>query len=75
MGTTADKLNKLLATKVGIKSAIIEKGQAVYDSDTFASYENKIRAIKATATDDGAGNVIIAIPGANVTGDGDVTIV
>jgi len=48
MGTTADKLNKLLATKAGIKAAIIEKGQPVSDSDTFASYEGKIRAIRTS---------------------------
>lgn len=45
MGTTADKLNKVLSTKADIKSAIIEKGVAVSDSDTFASYGNKIRSI------------------------------
>lgn len=47
MGTTADKLNKVLSTKADIKSAIIEKGVAVSDSDTFASYGNKIRSIKS----------------------------
>lgn len=45
MGTTADKLNKVLSTKADIKSAIIEKGVAVSDSDTFASYGDKIRSI------------------------------
>ena len=47
MGTTADKLNKVLSTKADIKSAIIEKGVAVLDSDTFASYGDKIRSIKS----------------------------
>ena len=47
MGTTADELNKVLSTKADIKSAIIEKGVAVSDSDTFASYGNKIRSIKS----------------------------
>ena len=47
MGTTADKLNKVLSTKADIKSAIIEKGVAVSDSDTFASYGDKIRSIKS----------------------------
>lgn len=47
MGTTADKLNKVLSTKADIKSAIIEKGVAVSDSDTFASYGAKIRSIKS----------------------------
>lgn len=46
MGTIVDKLNKLLATKADIKAAIIEKGQTVLDSDIFANYGDKIRAIK-----------------------------
>ena len=50
MGTTADKLNKVLSTKADIKSAIIEKGVAVSDSDTFASYGDKIRNIKSGST-------------------------
>lgn len=50
MGTTADKLNKVLSTKADIKSAIIEKGVAVSDSDTFASYGDKIRSIKSGST-------------------------
>ena len=33
---TADKLNKLLQTKQDIKQAIINKGVAVADTDTFA---------------------------------------
>ena len=44
-GTSADKLNKLKQTKAAIKAAIQEKGQAVSDDDTFASYADKIRAI------------------------------
>ena len=66
MGTTADKLNRLLETKAAIKTAIIGKGQSVSDTDTFASYADKIEAISVTATDDGAGNVTITIPGGNV---------
>ena len=50
MGTVADKLNKVLSTKADIKSAIIEKGVAVSDSDTFASYGDKIRNIKSGST-------------------------
>lgn len=49
MGTVADKLNKLLSTKADIGAAITEKGQTVADSDTFASYAEKIRAIKTRA--------------------------
>lgn len=46
MGTIAEKLQKLLATKDAIKTAIISKGQPVADSDTFASYADKIAAIQ-----------------------------
>lgn len=49
MGTVADKLSKLLSTKADIRAAITEKGQAVADSDTFASYADKIRAIETSA--------------------------
>lgn len=45
MGTTIDKLNKVLETKNNIKSAIINKGIEVNDSDTFASYAEKIGEI------------------------------
>lgn len=50
MGTLAEKLQKLATTKAAIKAAIIGKGQTVADSDTFASYADKIRAIQ-TGTD------------------------
>ena len=66
MGTIEDKLNKLLDTKAAIKTALIGKGQSISDSDTFASYADKIGAISVTATDDGEGNVTITIPGGNV---------
>ena len=45
MGTTADKLNKLLQTKAAIKAALIEKGQK--PSDVFSTYAGNIIAIKA----------------------------
>ena len=45
MGTITDKLNKLTETKSAIKTAIVNKGVAVSDSDTFASYANKIASI------------------------------
>ena len=45
MGTITDKLNKLAETKSAIKTAIVNKGVAVSDSDTFASYANKISSI------------------------------
>ena len=45
MGTITDKLNKLAETKSAIKTAIVNKGVAVSDSDTFASYASKIASI------------------------------
>ena len=45
MGTITDKLNKLAETKSAIKTAIVNKGVAVSDTDTFASYASKIDAI------------------------------
>ena len=45
MGTTAEKLSKLLDTKAAIKAALVEKGQSVSSTDTFASYPDKINAI------------------------------
>lgn len=46
MGTTAQKLNKVLQTKNAIKEALIEKGVEVSASDTFASYPEKILEIQ-----------------------------
>lgn len=43
MGTTAEKLQKVLNTKNDIKAAIRETGTTVLDDDTFASYPDKIR--------------------------------
>ena len=47
MGTTSEKLQKILTTKENIKQAIINKGVNVSDSDTFASYASKISQIEA----------------------------
>lgn len=44
-GTIADKLNLLISTKASIKQAIINKGASISDSDTFASYAEKIDAL------------------------------
>lgn len=44
MGTTADKLNRVLATKNDLKAALIEKGQD--PGDVFSQYPAKVRAIK-----------------------------
>lgn len=45
MGTTADKLNKLVDTKAAIKSAIESKGQTV-GNIPFSQYPDKIKAIE-----------------------------
>ena len=77
MGTTAEKLSKLLDTKAAIKAALVEKGQSVSNSDTFASYPDKIRAIPSelTASDDGNGNVTITMAGVTVTAsNGNVSV-
>ena len=50
MGTITDKLNKLAETKSAIKTAIVNKGVAVSDSDTFASYVDKIASISGGGT-------------------------
>ena len=52
---TADKLKKVLDTKLAIKQAIIEKGVAVSDTDTFASYPEKIRVIPTGGGGSGGG--------------------
>lgn len=49
MGTVADKLNKVQDTKDGLKAKLIAKGQPVSDSDTFASYIDKLGAIPTPA--------------------------
>lgn len=47
MGTVVDQLNHLNETKDLIKNAIITKGVAVADEDTFRSYHEKILAISS----------------------------
>ena len=49
MGTTTDKLNKLVETKDAIKNALIAKGQSVSDYDTFDSYASKLGNILTPA--------------------------
>lgn len=55
MSTINDKLNKLIDTKSAIKDALIAKGQTVSDTDTFASYADKI------------GNILTPVDGSIVT--------
>ena len=50
MGTTADKLNKLIETKNNIKQAIINKGVSVSDVDSFSLYPEKINQISTSST-------------------------
>ena len=47
MGTTADKLNKVLETKEAIRTAINNKGGALTETDTFASYATAIDNIQS----------------------------
>lgn len=46
MSTIADKLEYLNETKQAIKTAIVEKGVEVADTDTFRSYADKIAEIQ-----------------------------
>lgn len=45
MGTTADKLNKILETKEAIRTAINNKGGTLTTTDTFASYPSAIDSL------------------------------
>jgi hypothetical protein len=49
------KLNYLSETKSLIKAALIEKGQAVSDTDTFRSYADKVLAIETGGGSGGGG--------------------
>ena len=46
MGTTADKLQKVLTSKESIRQAIINKGVNVSPTDTFSTYASKISEIQ-----------------------------
>ena len=45
MGTTVDKLNKILETKEAIRTAINNKGGTLTETDTFASYPTAIDSL------------------------------
>lgn len=49
--TISDKLTYLEGTKSAIKDAIVAKGVAVSDSDTFRSYADKIGQISGGGGD------------------------
>ena len=53
MGTTAQKLNKILETKEAIRTAINNKGGALTTTDTFASYPSAIDSLPS-----GGGNTL-----------------
>ena len=46
MGTTVEKLNKVLETKEAIRTAINNKGGTLTESDTFSSYSTAIDNIQ-----------------------------
>lgn len=56
MGTITEKFAYLKETKALIKSALIEKGQTVSDTDTFRSYAEKVLAIQG-----GGGSSVVDI--------------
>ena len=51
MGTTVEKLNKVLETKEAIRTAINNKGGTLTESDTFSSYANAIESIQTGGGD------------------------
>lgn len=58
MGTIAEKLAYVKETKALIKSALIEKGQTVADTDTFRSYADKVLAIQGGGSG-GSGEAVV----------------
>ena len=52
MGTTVEKLNKVLETKEAIRTAINSKGGTLTESDTFSSYSTAIDNIQTGSGED-----------------------
>lgn len=67
MGTITDKLNKLAETKSAIKTAIVNKGVSISDTDTFASYADKIASISGGTPTEGIYGVFIYDTNGNLT--------
>ena len=67
MGTITDKLNKLAETKSAIKTAIVNKGVSISDTDTFASYADKIASISGGGPTEGIYGVFIYDTNGNLT--------
>lgn len=68
MGTTADKLAKIAATKEAIRTAIESKGVEVSASEPFSTYPEKINSIQSG----GVGRSLLNI---NVTLDGAINAI
>ena len=51
MGTTSEKLQKILTTKESIRQAIINKGVNVNSDDAFSLYASKISEIQGNISD------------------------
>ena len=66
MGTTADKLNKILETKQAIRQAIITKGVDVGEDTKFADYPSRIAAIQ-TGSGEGTGDAFFNLRTQNGT--------
>ena len=57
MGTTSDKLNKILSTKNAIKNAIINKGVNIDSSLPFSQYASKISEIQGEISNIGFNSI------------------
>lgn len=71
MGTISDKLTYLANVKQTIKNAIINKGQTIEDTDTFASYADKINDISTTPNLQAKSQTITSNGSTSITADSD----